>query len=135
MKILRIEIENLASLSGNHVIDFQLEPLASAGVFAITGPTGAGKSTILDAVCLSLFGKTPRFEKAGEIGVEITDVGDSKIRQGDVRTILSDGTAKGFAAVDFIGVDGLVHRATWSVRRAREKVGGTYKQMNMALFF
>jgi DNA repair protein SbcC/Rad50 len=125
MKILRIEIENLASLSGNHVIDFQSEPLSSAGVFAITGPTGSGKSTILDAVCLSLFGKTPRFEKAGENGVEITDVGESKIKQGDVRTILSDGTAKGFAAVDFLGVDGQVHRATWSVRRAREKVNGT----------
>ena len=51
MKILAIRLKNLASLAGEQVIDFTAEPLASAGLFAITGPTGAGKSTILDALC------------------------------------------------------------------------------------
>ncbi len=48
-EILAIRLKNLASLAGEQVIDFTAEPLASAGLFAITGPTGAGKSTILDA--------------------------------------------------------------------------------------
>ena len=45
MRILAIRLKNLASLAGEQVIDFTAEPLASAGLFAITGPTGAGKST------------------------------------------------------------------------------------------
>ena len=62
MKILAIRLKNLASLAGEQEIDFTREPLSSAGLFAITGPTGAGKSTVLDALCLALFGSTPRLE-------------------------------------------------------------------------
>ena len=46
MKILSIRIKNLASLAGEHLIDFAAEPLANAGLIAIVGKTGAGKSTI-----------------------------------------------------------------------------------------
>ena len=48
MKIEKITICNLTSIEGKQVIDFTQEPLRSAGLFAITGDTGAGKSTILD---------------------------------------------------------------------------------------
>lgn len=50
MKILAIRGRNLASLEGDFDVDFTAEPLLSAGIFAISGPTGAGKSTILDAM-------------------------------------------------------------------------------------
>lgn len=43
MKILAIRGRNLASLEGDFEIDFTAEPLLSAGIFAISGPTGAGK--------------------------------------------------------------------------------------------
>ena len=46
MKILAIRGRNLASLAGDFEVDFTKEPLASAGIFAITGSTGAGKSTL-----------------------------------------------------------------------------------------
>ena len=59
MKVLAIRGRNLASL-GEFNVDFTQEPLASAGLFAITGATGAGKSTLLDALCLALYNKTPR---------------------------------------------------------------------------
>lgn len=125
MKILAIRIKNLASLEGITEIDFTSEPLSSAGIFAITGATGAGKSTILDALCLALYGKTPRYLQAKEIGIEIKDVEGSTLNQGDVRSILRDGTADGFAEVDFVGIDEHYHRATWSVRRARNKADGS----------
>lgn len=125
MKILAIRIKNLASLEGNTEIDFTAEPLCSAGIFAITGATGAGKSTILDALCLALYGKTPRYLQAKEIGIEIKDVLGSTLSQGDVRSILRDGTADGFAEVDFVGIDNQYYRATWSVRRARNKADGS----------
>lgn len=133
MKILAIRIKNLASLEGVTEIDFTSEPLSSAGIFAITGATGAGKSTILDALCLALYGKTPRYLQAKEIGIEIKDVEGSTLNQGDVRSILRDGTADGFAQVDFVGIDEQYHRATWSVRRARNKADGSMQSDSVTL--
>jgi exonuclease SbcC len=125
MKILAIRIKNLASLADTTEINFTEEPLNSAGIFAITGPTGAGKSTVLDALCLALYAKTPRYIEAKESGIEIYDVQGSTISQGDVRGILRDGTGEGFAEVDFTGVNGQNYRATWNVRRARSNAAGT----------
>lgn len=133
MKILGIRIKNLASLEGLTEIDFTRPPLSSAGIFAITGPTGAGKSTILDALCLALYSKTPRYLQAREAGIEVTDVHGSAISQGDVRGILRDGTGEGFAAVDFAGVDGQRYRATWRVHRARERADGSLQAFSVAL--
>src|SRR6266542_1203947 len=62
MKILKIKIKNINCLRSEWEIDFQSPPLSHAGLFAITGPTGSGKSTILDAITLALFNKIPRFE-------------------------------------------------------------------------
>lgn len=133
MKINAIRIKNLASLEGLTEIDFTIQPLASAGIFAITGSTGAGKSTLLDALCLALYGKTPRYLQAKEMGIEIHDVLGSTMSQGDVRGILRDGTAEGFAEVDFVGTDGHNYRATWSVRRARNKAEGSLQADTIAL--
>lgn len=133
MKILAIHIKNLASLEGTTEIDFTAEPLYSAGIFTITGATGAGKSTILDALCLALYGKTPRYVQAKETGIEIKDVQGSKLGQGDVRSILRDGSADGFAKVDFKGIDGQDYRATWSVRRARNSPDGNMQSDNITL--
>jgi|GEM_PF-3570449 len=44
--------------------------LGEAGIFSITGPTGAGKSTILDAITLALFGKAARYEKEADTLIE-----------------------------------------------------------------
>ncbi|NDP26110.1 MAG: AAA family ATPase [Flavobacterium sp.] len=133
MKILVIRIKNLASLEGNTEIDFTAEPLCSAGIFAITGATGAGKSTILDALCLALYGKTPRYLQAKEAGIEIKDAQGSTLSQGDVRSILRDGTAEGFAEVDFVGIDGNHYRANWNVRRARNKADGSMQSDSVTL--
>ena len=60
MKLLRIGMYNLASFEGEQVIDLESEPLKSADLFSIVGETGSGKSTVLDAVCLALYGLAPR---------------------------------------------------------------------------
>ncbi|UAY56067.1 AAA family ATPase [Arachidicoccus terrestris] len=135
MKILQIKINNLASLEGETTIDFTSEPLASAGIFAITGPTGAGKSTILDALCLALYARTPRYVQAGASrGIELQDSSGDTIHQGDPRAILRDGTAEGSASVIFMGIDGDHYEATWSVRRARLKITGKLGAYNHSLF-
>ena len=132
MKILAIRGKNLASLSSEFVVDFQSEPLASAGLFAITGPTGSGKSTLLDALCLALYEKTPRLMGVSRSG-DIPDVGDNGISAGDVRTILRRNAAEGFAEVDFVGGDGVTYRSRWTVRRARSKADGKMQNTEVSL--
>lgn len=56
MRLVQLRVRNIASLKGEHVIDFS-EILRDSSLFAITGETGAGKSTILNCVGLSLYGQ------------------------------------------------------------------------------
>lgn len=132
MKILAIRGKNLASLEGEFDIDFTEEPLSSSGIFAITGQTGAGKSTILDALCLALFDNAPRLNKA-EASVNVYDVDDKTITQKDSRNILRRGAAEGYAEVDFIALNGDKYRSRWSVRRARGKADGALQATSIKL--
>lgn len=117
MKILRISLRNIASLAGDHTVDFTKAPLAHAGLFSISGPTGSGKSTLLDALCLALYDETPRMSVAEGTG-PMQDA-DGQVQQRDVRTLLRRGCGEGFAEVAFVGVDGATYTACWEVRRAR----------------
>lgn len=63
MKILKIAFSNINSLREDHEINFTEEPFISSSLFAITGPTGSGKSTILDVISLALFNQVPRLGK------------------------------------------------------------------------
>lgn len=132
MKILAIRGKNLASIAGEFEIDFTLEPLRSAGIFAICGATGAGKSTILDAVCLALFNNSPRM--TGTENIKMTDVGKEQVLQGDKRQILRRGTTDGYAEVDFRAVNGRMYRSNWHVRRANNKISGKLQAVELRVY-
>jgi exonuclease SbcC len=134
MKILSIRGKNLASLAGEFSIDFKREPLASAGIFAITGQTGAGKSTILDALCLALYDDTPRLHNAAEPGVDIADVRERTLKQNDCRAIMRRGCAEAYAEVEFVSLTGDHYRTRWVVQRASGKADGTLKPSAMSLY-
>jgi exonuclease SbcC len=65
MKINSLKFKNINSLAGENSIDFTRPEFTENGIFAITGKTGAGKSSILDAVTLALYGRTPRVDVTG----------------------------------------------------------------------
>lgn len=61
MRPLTLKIAGLHSFRERQEIDFR--ELCQGGVFGIFGPTGSGKSSILDAITLALFGKVERAER------------------------------------------------------------------------
>jgi exonuclease SbcC len=131
MRILSIRGQNLTSLAEPFEIDLTAEPLAGTGLFAITGDTGAGKSTILDALCLALYGEYPRAADARR--EQLPDPSGKTIGANNPANILRRGAGQGHAEVDFIGRDGLGYRARWEVRRARARATGALQQVGRRL--
>ncbi|MBW2558305.1 MAG: AAA family ATPase [Deltaproteobacteria bacterium] len=111
MRILGVRFKNLNSLKGEWNIDFTHPEYLSDGIFAITGPTGSGKTTIMDAVCLGLYGRTPRLDKVTKSSNEI----------------MSRQTGECFSEVTFETQKGR-YRSHWSQHRARKKPEGELQQ-------
>jgi exonuclease SbcC len=57
MRLHHLEIEAFGPFAGHVVVD--LDRLSEAGLFLLSGPTGAGKTSVLDAVCFALYGDVP----------------------------------------------------------------------------
>lgn len=123
MKLHTITLKNLNSLYGEHCIDLHRD-LGQSPLFMILGPTGAGKSTILDAVCLALFGQTPRLvHRRGQAHT-------------DARLIMSQGCGECLASVEFSKrVDGALrrYRATWRCHRSRHSPSGRLQPVERIL--
>lgn len=116
MKILKLRLKNLNSLRGEWTIDFSQTPFTQSGLFAITGPTGAGKSTLFDAICLALYHETPRLK-----AISATQ-----------NQLMTRHSTECLAEVEF-AVRGEVYRAFWSQRRARGRVNGSLQPPKVEL--
>ena len=121
MKLQQLIIRNIASIE-HATIDFEAHPLVDSEVFLITGKTGAGKSTILDAICLALYANTPRLDNTHMQGDTKDQDKDIKIK--DPVQLMRRNTAEAFITLTFIGTNGIHYEATWSVARAHKKVTG-----------
>lgn len=130
MKLQQLTIHNIASIE-DATIHFDAQPLADSEVFLITGKTGAGKSTILDAICLALFANTPRL-----VGTKMegnTKDEEKTITIKDPRQLMRRNTGEAYVKLTFIGSNGTAYEATWAVARARNKATGNLKAKEWTL--
>ena len=116
MKIEKVKFKNINNLKGEHEINFQAPEIVENGIFLITGNTGSGKSTILDAIFLALYGQTPRFKNINST----------------VNPIMTNGTAECSSSVIF-SVNGKRYESTWSQRKARGKANGNLQTQEVRL--
>lgn len=125
MKILQLELLNLASLDKKEgeVINFVEGALGESNIFSIVGPTGSGKSTILDAICLALYNRAPRYPKKTndkrqriEIYGKPDAIESNRLAPTDGRNILTRGKKNGYSKLTFQANNGNIYRAEWHVR-------------------
>ena len=123
MKFGKLTIRNLASIEKAE-IDFEKQPLKGEPLFLLCGDTGAGKTTILDAICLALFCKTPRYDaekaKKGEAVV-------GTFKAGDLLQLVRHGASEAEAALELTGNDGVKYRARWMAEAYKNNTAGHKK--------
>ena len=112
MKILSLKALNINSLRGLTEINFSKLTQENA-LFAITGPTGSGKSTILDIISCALYGQTARLKKPPN-------------------NLMSRHTGEAFCEVEF-EIKGKHYRSSWSQKRAYKKPDGAFQSAKMEL--
>jgi exonuclease SbcC len=111
MKILSLKARNINSLKGDIHIDFQ-KLTKTGSLFAIVGPTGSGKSTILDIISCALYGRTFRLKNPNDL--------------------MSRHTFEAYCEVEF-EVKGRYYRSSWAQKRARKNPDGKFQTAKMEL--
>ncbi|WP_155056716.1 AAA family ATPase [Streptomyces blattellae] len=65
MRLHRLDMTAFGPFGGSQSVDF--DELSAAGLFLLHGPTGAGKTSVLDAVCYALYGSVPGARQGGSL--------------------------------------------------------------------
>lgn len=118
MKILKVKFKNIHSLQGEHCVDFQDKCFTQSPIFAITGPTGSGKSTILDAIVLGLYNQMPRLSK----------ISANEIQKSGA--IITRGKNDAYSQVTYECEKG-IFTSEWEIRRKRT---GLIDNVKMSLY-
>ncbi|MCR4664996.1 MAG: AAA family ATPase [Paludibacteraceae bacterium] len=128
MKLRTLTIHNIASIA-EATIDFTSAPLGDSELFLITGETGSGKSTILDAICLALYAGTPRMRNIKSAG-KIKDY-NKEMSITDTCQLMRRHTDKAFAQLTFRGNDGNEYEAEWSIEKKRTNLTRRWRLTNL----
>ena len=75
MRPTRLELTGFTAFRAPVVVDF-----ADADLFALAGPTGAGKSSLIDAMCFALYGSVPRLDRRAVAPVISSSAAEARIR-------------------------------------------------------
>ena len=135
MRLKKLHISNIASIQEAE-INFDQAPLSEEHLFLITGDTGTGKSTIIDCLCLALYGTTPRMKAARRTDYESgrgQQSADESLFTNDPRQLLRRGCGVADVSLTFDDNEGVPYIATWHVHRARNKSTGALQDVARTL--
>ena len=82
MKIRWLRIVGIGPFAGTHTVDFSA--FEDSGLFLLEGPTGAGKSTIIDAITFALYGDVARTKDASKDRLRSNHISDSDPSEADL---------------------------------------------------
>lgn len=82
MKIRWLRIVGIGPFAGAHTVDFS--SFEDSGLFLLEGPTGAGKSTIIDAITFALYGDVARTKDASKDRLRSNHISDSDPSEADL---------------------------------------------------
>ncbi|WP_404311481.1 AAA family ATPase [Agrococcus terreus] len=83
MRILRLALEAFGPFRDRFEVDFA--SFEGDGVYLIAGPTGAGKSTVLDAISFALYGSAPRYDERAHLRSDLAGPGSPTVVELDVQ--------------------------------------------------
>jgi exonuclease SbcC len=87
VRLHRLDITAFGPFGGTQTVDF--DALSAAGLFLLHGPTGAGKTSVLDAVCYALYGSVPGSRQSGGQGMNLRSDHAAPTTRGEVTLELS----------------------------------------------
>lgn len=132
MILKQLTIHHIASIEDAE-IDFDKGVLGEESIFLICGETGAGKTTILDCICLALYNNTPRMESSRRESYQDEQAkNNSSVK--DCSQLMRRNTAEASVKLRFRGSNEINYTAEWSVRRARQKVDGALQPIVWTLW-
>ncbi len=108
MRPNRLELSGFTSFRDRSVVDF-----SDSDYFALVGPTGSGKSTIIDAICFALYGSVPRYD-------------DERL----VHPVITQGQLEARVRLDF-SVNGDVYTAVRVARRTANGKGASTREARL----
>ena len=82
MKIRWLRIVGIGPFAGEHTVDFSV--FEDSGLFLLDGPTGAGKSTLIDAITFALYGDVARTKDASKDRLRSNHISDSDPSEADL---------------------------------------------------
>ena len=114
MRPIMLDLRGFASFRDEARVDF-----GDADFFALVGPTGSGKSTVIDAMTFALYGSVPRWGRKGMVSLALAP----SVARGTVKLVFEVAGQRYVVARELRRVGGTVNQRAASLERLADPRG------------